>query len=49
MGRKRNVSEKPKRGLGKKARKQPPPQIPAYLKEVKGIIPVLWLFCLRFA
>jgi len=35
MGRKRKSPEKPKKGLGRRARKQQPPEIPAYL-EAKG-------------
>lgn len=33
MGRKANYSEKPKRGPGRKARKQKPPEIPKHLKD----------------
>jgi len=36
MGRKRKSPEKPKKGLGRRARKQQPPETPHYLKEVKG-------------
>jgi len=36
MGRKRKSPEKSKKGLGRRARKQQPPEIPDYLKEAKG-------------
>lgn len=33
MGRKINYDEKPKKGLGRKAKKQPPPEVPKKLQE----------------
>ena len=36
MGRKRKSPEKPKKGLGRRARKQQPPVIPDFLNESKG-------------
>jgi len=36
MGRKRKSPEKSQKRLGRKARKQQPPEIPEYLKEAKG-------------
>jgi len=41
MGRKRKSPEKPKKGLGRRAKKQQPPVIPDYLKEAKGSLVVL--------
>jgi len=36
MGRKRKSPEKSKKGLGRKVKKQQPPEIPDYLKKAKG-------------
>ena len=42
MGRKRKSPEKPRKGLGRKAKKQQPPEIPALLKDAKGSLPMLY-------